>query len=269
MISRGIEILEEEGFRQFSIKSGRFLKRKVESFVSRLKDRFYSSRLFDALAFKISKKRLVEEKPNDSPDDILSKLQGYHGLGHYSSIEPAQIEEEFKELLELVKKEKPEVVMEIGTMDGGTLYGWTNISNPELAISLDLPEGDFGGGYPEEKGKLYQEFSEKTSFELVRADSHNPDTKREIEEDLDGRKIDFLFIDGDHTYDGVKQDFEMYSELVREGGLIAFHDICNHPNDPNCNVDQFWEEVSEDYESQEIVKDSDQGWAGIGVIWYE
>jgi hypothetical protein len=30
--------------------------------------------------------------------------------------------------------------------------------------------------------------------------------------------VDFLFIDGDHTYEGVKKDFEMYSPLVRREG---------------------------------------------------
>jgi predicted O-methyltransferase YrrM len=42
---------------------------------------------------------------------------------------------------------------------------------------------------------------------------------------LDDRKVDFLFIDGDHTYEGVTRDFEMYSPLVKRGGIIAIHDI--------------------------------------------
>jgi predicted O-methyltransferase YrrM len=269
MISRGIEILKEDGIEEFFIKSTNFLERKVNSAESWIKSKVYSVSFFDAAAFRISKKRLVEQEPNNSPENILSALQKYRGVGYYSSIEPAQVDEEFKELLELVKEENPEVVMEIGTMDGGTLYGWTNVSTPDLAISLDLPEGKFGGGYPEEKGKLYREFSEKTNFELVRANSHDPSTKENIKELLEDRKIDFLFIDGDHTYEGVKQDFEMYSDLVRDGGVIAFHDICDHPNNPDCNVDRFWKEISQKYESRELIKDSDQGWAGIGIIWYE
>jgi predicted O-methyltransferase YrrM len=42
---------------------------------------------------------------------------------------------------------------------------------------------------------------------------------------LKDNKVDFLFIDADHSYEGVKKDFEMYSPLVRKGGIIAFHDI--------------------------------------------
>ncbi len=36
--------------------------------------------------------------------------------------------------------------------------------------------------------------------------------------------IEFLFIDGAHDYDNVKQDFDLYFPLVIEGGFIAFHD---------------------------------------------
>jgi hypothetical protein len=37
-------------------------------------------------------------------------------------------------------------------------------------------------------------------------------------------KIDLLFIDGDHSYEGVKQDFELYSQILSENGIIMIHD---------------------------------------------
>jgi hypothetical protein len=37
-------------------------------------------------------------------------------------------------------------------------------------------------------------------------------------------KIDFLFIDGDHSYEGVKKDFELYSTILSDNGLIVIHD---------------------------------------------
>lgn len=36
-----------------------------------------------------------------------------------------------------------------------------------------------------------------------------------------------LFIDGDHSYDSVKQDFELYFPKLRNGGLVCFHDYGN------------------------------------------
>ncbi len=41
-------------------------------------------------------------------------------------------------------------------------------------------------------------------------------------------KIDLLFIDGDHSYEGVKQDFDLYSSILSNNGIIIIHDT-----DPN------------------------------------
>lgn len=37
-------------------------------------------------------------------------------------------------------------------------------------------------------------------------------------------KIDVLFIDGDHSYDGVKLDFDLYSTILSDKGIIMIHD---------------------------------------------
>jgi MMP 1-O-methyltransferase len=41
----------------------------------------------------------------------------------------------------------------------------------------------------------------------------------------DFEKIDLLFIDGDHSIEGCKSDFELYAGKVVVGGFIAFHDF--------------------------------------------
>lgn len=42
-----------------------------------------------------------------------------------------------------------------------------------------------------------------------------------VKEDI---KIDFLHIDADHSYEGVKKDFELYSKIVKKEGIISIHD---------------------------------------------
>lgn len=40
--------------------------------------------------------------------------------------------------------------------------------------------------------------------------------------------IDFLFIDGDHSYDGARRDWDEWTPLVRKEGFVALHDA--HPD---------------------------------------
>jgi predicted O-methyltransferase YrrM len=92
---------------------------------------------------------------------------------------------------------------------------------------------------------------------------------------LKGNKVDFLFIDGDHSYEGVKKDFEMYSPLVKKGGIIVFHDIVPDyytrygikTGSWAGEVYKFWNEIKEKYENLEIVKDREQNGFGIGVLF--
>jgi predicted O-methyltransferase YrrM len=86
---------------------------------------------------------------------------------------------------------------------------------------------------------------------------------------LKNQHLDYLFIDGDHRYEGVKRDFEMYGPLVRKGGLIAFHDIVEGPFDAVGGVPQFWREVKPQYRHREIINDPLQGGFGIGILHME
>ncbi len=40
------------------------------------------------------------------------------------------------------------------------------------------------------------------------------------------RPVDFVFIDGDHSYEGLRADWEGWSSLVATGGIVALHDSC-------------------------------------------
>jgi Methyltransferase domain len=96
-----------------------------------------------------------------------------------------------------------------------------------------------------------------------------------VEQALDGRLLDVLFIDGDHTYAAVRDDFAAYPRFVRDGGIIAFHDIVQDyrsrfgaDNGPwGGDVPRFWSEVKRGYRSLELVEDRDQNAYGIGLIY--
>ena len=200
-------------------------------------------------------RELLEELFNDS--SLLSILY-----------RPMQVKWEIERLSYILRDLRPKYLLEIGTARGGTLFLWTRLARDDaLIISIDLPKGSFGGGYPLLKGFAYKFFAKrKQKIVLIRGDSHDSRTLKKVKEILAGRKLDFLFIDGDHTYEGVKKDYEMYSSLVRKAGIIAFHDIVPHPSKTRCEVSKFWNEIKTRYNYTEIVKDQTQKWAGIGII---
>jgi len=81
----------------------------------------------------------------------------------------------------------------------------------------------------------------------ILGDSGRPSTLRRLEEMLAGRQIDLLFIDGWHTYEAVRADYEIYSPLVKH--LTVIHDIFTVPI-PKVDVGQqigvsrFWNELT-------------------------
>jgi predicted O-methyltransferase YrrM len=94
---------------------------------------------------------------------------------------------------------------------------------------------------------------------------------------LGGKPLDFLFIDGDHRYEGAKADFELYSPLVRPGGLIAFHDICPdhktlYGTDTGCyagEVYRLWAELKPRFKTEELIENAGQDGFGIGIIHWQ
>lgn len=141
-----------------------------------------------------------------------------------------QLKDEIKGLVKEVESLKPKIIVEVGTNMGGSLFCFTKVaSNNATIISIDLPQGPGGGGYPWYREYFYHSFVSKSQKMILwRLDSHDINTLSKLKDTLNGQKIDFLFLDGDHSYEGIKQDFEWYSPLVRSAGMIAFHDINPH-----------------------------------------
>ena len=208
------------------------------------------------------------KREKDLDDILCTAFNCDVGYWSYRSIRPGQIPSEIKQLAKEVKDLSPRIAMEIGTAKGGTLYIWSRyLESCKRIISIDLPGGPFGAGYPKTKIKFFRLFAPDKELYFLRGDSHSKEIANKVSQILKQDKVDFLYIDGDHTYEGAKQDFEMYSKLVRRRGIIAFHDIVYHPHVPNCKVNKFWNEIKRKYASKEIIASENQEWAGIGVLY--
>ena len=124
------------------------------------------------------------------------------------------------------------VVVEIGILDGAQRRFYEELLGAEY-IGLDIDP--------------------KAPAE-IRGRSSDPRTAQALRERLGGRPIDVLFIDGLHTYEGAKADFEIYGAMTRH--LVALHDIHTpklHPGDP-VEVYRLWAEILEGNRTDTIVE---------------
>ncbi len=178
-----------------------------------------------------------------------------------------QARSEILQLARILQGHSPKRSLEIGTNYGGTLFLLCTVSTSDAKIiSVDLPSGPFGGGYSRRKGLLFRRFVRKNQkLHLIRGDSHSEEIRERVLEILNGEKLDYLFIDGDHTYAGVQSDFQMYSPLVRSGGIVVFHDIVTYIRETECQVERFWTEIKQQYKHRELIERVKEGSLPVAI----
>ena len=195
--------------------------------------------------------------------EIIDMAIDFKTKGLYR-VDSVQNRDEILSLADAVKAISPKNILEIGTCNGGTLFIWSNLASNQV-ISCDLNESKV-------REDLYQQFIPTDSncdVVSLAGDSHSEDFRMLVESKLNGEKVDFLFIDGDHTDKGVRLDYDMYKHLVRKGGLIAFHDIVEKQPTPMNQVYHLWEELKKTVKYDEFIKDPDQTGLGIGLVYVE
>jgi predicted O-methyltransferase YrrM len=212
--------------------------------------------------------RAVKRADPPTLPDALSFVEAFDYGG--VSIRPMQVESEIGAFLEAVAAKPPRAVLEIGTGRGGTLFLLARAADERaVLVSIDAPEGDAAFcGRPayKRRDRLYGALGRPHQRVVyISADSHDDATKTRVQDVLEGEALDLLFIDGDHTFEGVESDFQMYAPLVRSGGLVAFHDIVPGPPEAVGGVPAFWEQVRRP-DSLQFVADWEQGCCGIGVL---
>ncbi|MDX1810558.1 MAG: class I SAM-dependent methyltransferase [Gammaproteobacteria bacterium] len=206
---------------------------------------------------KLDKFHQIDRDINEIVDTGVNL--GTRGLFKVNSV---QKRSEILSLVEHVKSLVPENILEIGTYNGGTLFMWANLAKRKV-VTCDLRN-------PLHRAELYKRFpSDASDCQVVtlEGDSHDAKFKDKVYTEFDGEKVDFLFIDGDHTEAGVEADFNSYKDLVRKGGIIAFHDILKKQPVKNNQVYYFWEKIKKNYKYKEFIDDPEQCGFGIGILY--
>lgn len=138
----------------------------------------------------------------------------------------------------LLSQDKSELrVLEVGVLFGGaTLCFWDVGYGRGRSVHftlVDFFDGYYDGGFDPLTGEvineavvrqnLHQSGLRAEDYQLVKGDSTNPSLVAEIAT----QHYDFLLIDGDHSFEGVSQDYENFGGLVRPNGLILIDDYEN------------------------------------------
>jgi len=217
----------------------------------------------EQMRFMLDKRSRIEAQ---SEVEACTTFEQYFALGA-SRFGLTQRPSEISSLISLAKTINPRIVCEIGTQYGGNLFLMGNCLPSVCEVyGVDL--------YVRNREKLRAMLPGVRSLHTLSGSSYSQRIFEQVRAALGDKKIDLLFIDGDHSYEGAKQDFVLYRSLVAEGGLIGFHDIVpDHKTrfgkvtlGYSGGVPILWERVATMFKSHEFIEDPMQDSLGIGVI---
>jgi predicted O-methyltransferase YrrM len=130
---------------------------------------------------------------------------------------------------EMIDKFDNAVFVEVGTWKGrSTVFMADRIRESGKDIKLyaiDIFGPYVSEGKQEDSSDIYQEFLEniepyKNFVTPIRGDS------RSVHSQFADKSIDFIFIDGGHDYEVVKEDIRLWYPKLKDGGIIGGHDYC-------------------------------------------
>ena len=133
--------------------------------------------------------------------------------------------QEKRKLFELARElPKNSYAVEIGSYLGAsTCFISAGLNSSSKLICIDTWKND---AMSEGRRDTKKEFDYNTrNFEnkIIKVQGFSTDVLDEVKSLT--TKIDFLFIDGDHSYEGCKADWDLYSPLLRSGSCVVFHDF--------------------------------------------
>lgn len=166
---------------------------------------------------------------------------------------------------DLVRNLRPRRLAELGVCLGTSFFAFCQAVKdgglPTELLAVDTWEGDehtgfYGPGHLEQFDRVW-----RTSFPdlAVRQIKRPFDQARAEVEDA---SVDVLHLDGCHTYEAARRDYETWSGAVRAGGVILFHDIAVRDPARGFGVYRLWEELKGRFPTAEFAHSF-----GLGILF--
>lgn len=161
----------------------------------------------------------------------------------------------------LVEQLRPQSIVELGTHRGCSFLAFCQAVQEQLqatrVFAVDTWEGDEHAGYYGDE--IYEELHQHQQRNYSGISEM---LRMRFEQALgcfeDG-SVDLLHIDGLHTYEAVREDFESWLPKLSDRAVVLFHDTC--VRERGFGVWQYWSEISKKYPAFEFTHTH-----GLGVL---
>lgn len=162
---------------------------------------------------------------------------------------------------DLVRNLQPKTFVELGTHYGASFFSMCQavkdggIDAKGYAVDTwtgDPHSGGFGSAVYEEVHSIADGFYPEIAVLLRK-------TFDEALHEFEKGSINLLHIDGYHTYEAVKHDFDTWLPKLADNGVILLHDIMVRHS--NFGVYRLWEELKAQYPAAQF-----EHWHGLGVV---
>ena len=184
----------------------------------------------------VSKVGTGKYQPNNYVDDIDNTFSLSENFGIQ------QVKTEIYQFIDiLLKQKKAKNCLEIGLGSyGSTHFLWRLIFEKIITIEH---QKDRIFRFTENMNKFHKKFVlNDLKSRFVFGLSNDATSVEKVDKILDGKKLNLLFIDGDHNYKNVLCDWLLYKNFVEKGGIIAFHDCI--ANDDSYGVPKLLKKIN-------------------------
>ena len=168
-------------------------------------------------------------------------------------------------IIDRLPKDRQIIGVEIGVLNGSTAKKILETLPLVTHIMVDpweVPDSNSSYAKSGDENSLKPQKDHDEAYERVVAiSSRHPDNSiihrmysSEAVELYDDKSLDYVFIDGDHSYEGVRNDIEIWIDKVKPGGWIGGHDY-DHPRLPGVKM-----AVDEAFMKEDIELDDNRTW---------